>query len=31
MAAVMFGNGLSGISINLLRAILNVAIPESEN
>jgi len=27
IAVVMFGNGLSGISMNVLRAILNVAIP----
>ena len=31
MAAVMFGNGLSGISMNILRAILQLALPGADN
>ena len=31
MAAIMFGNGLSGISMNILRAILQLALPGDEN
>ena len=31
MGAVMFGNGISGISMNVLKAILMIIIPSGEN
>ena len=30
MGAVMFGNGVSGISVNVLKAILQIIMPETE-
>lgn len=31
MAAVMFGNGLSGIAMNILRAVIQAALPGEDN
>jgi len=31
IAAVMFGNGLSGIAMNILRAILQLALPSEDD